>query len=69
MHIPSDEILSNIAATSLKISGCQGWMSFWIVRALELYDFLERAGVAPWLDQKMLRGGDDWEHEIKNADG
>ncbi len=27
-----DEILSNIAATSLKISGCQGWMSFWIGR-------------------------------------
>jgi hypothetical protein len=30
--IPSDENLSYIAATSLKINGYQGWMSFWIVR-------------------------------------
>ena len=38
-----------------------------VSQALEIYQFLERSGVVPWLDRKMLQGGDDWEHEIKKA--
>jgi hypothetical protein len=36
-------------------------------RALELYDWLQRKGVEPWLDKKSLIPGQDWKLEIDNA--
>ncbi|NIM10752.1 MAG: TIR domain-containing protein [Candidatus Aminicenantes bacterium] len=32
-----------------------------------LYQKLERAGFAPWLDKESLRGGDDWDKVIRKA--
>jgi prepilin-type processing-associated H-X9-DG protein len=36
-------------------------------RVRELYDSLANAGFAPWLDEKALVGGQDWEFEITQA--
>ena len=32
--------------------------------ALRLHDDLHRAGLSPWLDRKMIRGGEDWRAAI-----
>ncbi len=35
--------------------------------ALRLYDDLRRAGLAPWLDRKDIRAGEDWRIAIRNG--
>ncbi|MEM7125624.1 MAG: SUMF1/EgtB/PvdO family nonheme iron enzyme [Chloroflexota bacterium] len=36
-------------------------------RVLQLYEYLQRDGVDPWLDVKNLRGGQNWQIEIPKA--
>jgi hypothetical protein len=36
-------------------------------RVIELYDRLEAAAFDPWIDQRKLHGGQDWDFEIKRA--
>ena len=35
--------------------------------AEKIYDYLAQKGYLPWLDEKKLRGGANWDYEIKKA--